>query len=73
MFPFRLVGGQVLVLASAAVSALYHIVLRTMPDGIDGDFGPYCIHGPNVYQYLQEMNQEVLSKYDIMTVGETAV
>lgn len=45
---------------------------KEMPDGIDGDFGPYCIHGPNVHQYLREMNQEVLSKYDIMTVGETA-
>ena len=45
---------------------------KEMPDGVDGDFGPYCVHGPNVHQYLQEMNREVLSKYDIMTVGETA-
>jgi len=45
---------------------------REMPDGIDGDFGPYCVHGPNVHRYLREMNQEVLSKYDIMTVGETS-
>lgn len=44
---------------------------KEMPDGKDGDFGPYCIHGPNVHQYLQEMNEKVLSKYDIMTVGET--
>ena len=47
-----------------------------MPDGkaegLYGDFGPYCIHGPNVHKYLQEMNETVLSKYDIMTVGETA-
>ena len=28
--------------------------------------------GPNIHQYLQEMNKKVLSKYDIMTVGETA-
>ena len=26
--------------------------------------------GPRVHEYLQEMNREVLSKYDIMTVGE---
>lgn len=45
---------------------------KEMPDGKDGDFGPYCIHGPNVHAYLREMNEKVLSKYDIMTVGETA-
>ncbi|MEH7222274.1 alpha-glucosidase [Bacillus sp. JJ1566] len=28
------------------------------------------INGPRVHEYLQEMNQKVLSKYDIMTVGE---
>ncbi|NNF35657.1 MAG: alpha-glucosidase [Saprospiraceae bacterium] len=27
-------------------------------------------NGPRVHQYLQEMNRKVLSKYDIMTVGE---
>ncbi len=47
-----------------------------MPDGevhdLYGDFAPYCVHGPNVHRYLQEMNEKVLSKYDIMTVGETA-
>ena len=29
-------------------------------------------NGPHVHEYLQEMNQRVLSKYDIMTVGECA-
>ena len=47
-----------------------------MPDGevhgLYGDFGPYCVHGPNVHRYLREMNEQVLSKYDIMTVGETS-
>lgn len=48
-----------------------------MPDGPVGDqgygdFGPYSIHGPHVHDYLKEMNQKVLSKYDLMTVGETA-
>lgn len=48
---------------------------KEMPDGeihgLYGDYGPYCVHGPNVHKYLQEMNGKVLSKYDIMTVGET--
>ena len=47
-----------------------------MPDGkvngLYGDFGPYCANGPNVHNYLREMNEKVLSKYDIMTVGETS-
>ncbi|QWU17252.1 oligo-1,6-glucosidase [Paenibacillus sophorae] len=32
--------------------------------------GKYFVNGPRVHEYLQEMNREVLSKYDIMTVGE---
>ena len=43
-----------------------------MNNGLYGNFGPYCVHGPRVHEFLQEMNQKVLSKYDIMTVGETA-
>lgn len=47
-----------------------------MPDGevhgLYGDFTPYCIHGPKVHEYLREMNDKVLSRYDLMTVGETA-
>lgn len=35
-----------------------------------GDYGPYAVNGPHVHEYLQEMNREVLSKYDLMTVGE---
>lgn len=35
-----------------------------------GDFGPYVVNGPHVHEYLQEMNREVLSKYDLITVGE---
>ena len=30
----------------------------------------YYANGPKVHTYLNEMNKEVLSKYDIMTVGE---
>lgn len=35
-----------------------------------GSFGPYSVNGPHVHAYLQEMNREVLSKYDLITVGE---
>lgn len=28
-------------------------------------------NGPHVHEYLEEMNQKVLSKYDLITVGET--
>lgn len=41
-------------------------------DGLYGDATPYVVHGPNVHRYLHEMNEKVLSQYDIMTVGETA-
>jgi oligo-1,6-glucosidase len=48
---------------------------KEMPDGpaadFYGDYSPYCVHGPNIHKYLREMNEKVLSKYDIMTVGET--
>lgn len=37
-----------------------------------GDLVPFCAHGPKVHEYLREMNQKVLSKFDIMTVGEAA-
>lgn len=32
----------------------------------------YVANGPRVHEYLKEMNSRVLSKYDIITVGETA-
>lgn len=33
--------------------------------------GKYFSNGPKVNEYLQEMNERILSKRDIMTVGET--
>ena len=39
--------------------------------GLYGDMG-ICANGPKVHDYLKEMNERVLSKFDIMTVGETA-
>ena len=35
-----------------------------------GEYGPYVTNGPRVHEFVQEMNRKVLSKYDIMTVGE---
>lgn len=49
---------------------------REMPDGEQkpgsayGSFAPYVVNGPHVHEYLQEMNREVLSRYDLLTVGE---
>ena len=43
---------------------------RIPEGGLYGDSG--CVNGPHVHEYLQEMNREVLSKYDLMTVGECA-
>ena len=40
------------------------------PGALYGD--PGCANGPHVHEYLQEMNREVLSRYDLMTVGECA-
>lgn len=33
--------------------------------------GAYFMNGPRIHDYLREMNEKVLSRYDIMTVGET--
>lgn len=40
-------------------------------ENLYSSFAPYSINGPRVHEYLKEMNKDVLSKYDIMTVGET--
>jgi oligo-1,6-glucosidase len=41
-----------------------------LPAKYDGNFVQYYATGPHRHEYLQEMNREVLSKYDIMTVAE---
>ena len=44
-----------------------------LPDGRVGKSGygdPGCANGPRVHEFLKEMNREVLSKYDLITVGE---
>ncbi len=50
---------------------------QSFPDGklnggLYGNGSPYYMNGPRVHEYLQEMNQRVLSKYDLVTVGEAA-
>ena len=48
-----------------------------LPDGKIEENSEYgslenTTNGPHVHEYLREMNKRVLSKYDIMTVGECA-
>ena len=43
-----------------------------IPAEFKGDWGRFYANGPHVHQYLQEMNKEALSKYDVMTVAEGA-
>jgi oligo-1,6-glucosidase len=42
------------------------------PADYDGNYGKVYASGPKLHDYIQEMNREVLSKYDVMTVGEAA-
>ena len=42
------------------------------PAGWQKDFGKYYAMGPNLHQYLKEMNTEVLAKYNLMSVAEGA-
>ncbi len=43
-----------------------------LPAEYDGNFIKFYANGPFTHDYLQEMNREVLSRYDIMTVAEGA-
>ncbi len=43
-----------------------------LPAVYGGNYVAYYAKGPHLHQYLQEMNREVLGKYDAMTVGEGA-
>ncbi len=42
------------------------------PDGFEKDFMKYYAMQGNLNEYLQEMNREVFSKYDVMSVAEGA-
>ena len=48
-------------------------MISKFPGAVTADGGngaPMC-NGPMAHEYIREMNREVLSHYDIMTVGET--
>ena len=44
----------------------FRLTRTTMTDALEFIYAA----GPKLHDYLQEMNREVLSKYDVMTVGE---
>lgn len=48
------------------------ITFPVMPDDLDKNFMKYYAMGPHLHEYLKEMNQEVFSKYDVMSVAEGA-
>ncbi len=41
-----------------------------MPATYNGSWDKFYANGPHIHDYLQEMNREVLSKYNMMTVAE---
>ena len=41
-----------------------------LPAEYNGDFIRYYAEGPHLHEYLQEMNREVLSKYNMISVAE---
>lgn len=43
---------------------------RPLPDEYNGQWGMYYASGPHLHDYIQEMNREVLSKYNVATVAE---
>ncbi len=43
-----------------------------LPEGYEEDIIQYYGMGPNLHKYIQEMNKEVISQYDVMTVAEGA-
>ncbi len=43
-----------------------------LPHGYEKTIAKYYGNGPHLHEYIQELNREVLSKYDIMTVAEGA-
>lgn len=43
---------------------------QSFPDDESGDGRQFYTDGPRIHEFLHEMNREVFSKYDMMTVGE---
>lgn len=43
-----------------------------LPKAYNGDYVTYYANGPHLHDYLKEMNREVLSQHDVMSVAEGA-
>ena len=54
----------------AMISKVQGLPDGIVKDGIYGDFSPYVMCGPRNHEYVREMRREVLSHYDLLTVGE---
>lgn len=48
------------------------ITYPKFPDGFEKDFIQYYAMGPHLHDYLKEMNEQVFSKYNAMSVAEGA-
>ncbi|MBL7745545.1 MAG: alpha-glucosidase [Chitinophagaceae bacterium] len=48
------------------------ITQKDINEKYNGDWSQYLASGPYLHDHLQEMNKEVLSKYDVMTLAEGA-
>ncbi|MBC7914279.1 MAG: alpha-glucosidase [Pyrinomonadaceae bacterium] len=48
------------------------ITQKELDDKYNGDWGQYMASGPHLHDYLKEMNREVLSKHNVMSVAEGA-
>lgn len=48
------------------------ITQKELDEKYEGRWDVYMASGPGLHQYLREMNEQVLSKYDIMTLAEGA-
>ncbi|WP_256013068.1 glycoside hydrolase family 13 protein [Desertivirga xinjiangensis] len=46
------------------------ITFPELPEEYHGNFVKYYAEGPFLHKYLHEMNREVLSRYDVMSVAE---
>ncbi|MBN1066481.1 alpha-glucosidase [Clostridium botulinum] len=43
---------------------------QEFPDGVNGDFSKYSMNGPRIHEFLEEINEKVLSGKNLITVGE---
>lgn len=53
------------------ISKVHGLPDAELPDGKRyAPGGDYFMNGPRIHEFLQEMNKETVSRYDVMTVGE---